>query len=136
MTEDEDVADAVRDGLKASGIQVVEDARRIERFEQSEDGVRVVCSNGGPGDEDRCDCCRGRSRLDGAAGLNLDAVGVRLDERGYVQVDDQMRTSAGHIYAAGDVTGLSMVVQRGDVQAVVAATNAAAGGQRPPFPRR
>ena len=128
MTEDEDVADAVRDGLKASGIQVVEDARRIERFEQSEDGVRVVCSNGGPGTRiDATVAVVAVGWMGAAAGLNLDAVGVRLDERGYVQVDDQMRTSAGHIYAAGDVTGLSMVVHEATRQAVVAATNAAAG---------
>jgi pyruvate/2-oxoglutarate dehydrogenase complex dihydrolipoamide dehydrogenase (E3) component len=126
MTEDDDVANAVRDGLEAGGIEVVEDARRIERFERSAVGVRVVCSNG---DSDRSIDATvavvAVGWIASAPGLNLDAVGVRLDERGYIQVDDQMRTSAGHVFAAGDVTGLSMVVHEATRQALVAATNAA-----------
>jgi pyruvate/2-oxoglutarate dehydrogenase complex dihydrolipoamide dehydrogenase (E3) component len=38
-------------------------------------------------------------------GLGLDRVGVDTDERGYVRVDDTMRTTGHNIFAAGDVTG-------------------------------
>ena len=37
--------------------------------------------------------------------LNLSAAGVLLDKHGYVSVDDTLKTSAGHIWAAGDVNG-------------------------------
>ncbi|MGI9557824.1 MAG: dihydrolipoyl dehydrogenase family protein [Solirubrobacterales bacterium] len=37
--------------------------------------------------------------------LGLDAVGVELDERGAVKVNDRLATSGSHIYAAGDVVG-------------------------------
>jgi len=37
--------------------------------------------------------------------LGLDLPGVDLDEHGFVKVNDELRTSAGHVYAAGDVIG-------------------------------
>jgi dihydrolipoamide dehydrogenase len=36
-------------------------------------------------------------------GLGVDEAGVALDPKGYVQVDDQLRTTAAHIWAVGDV---------------------------------
>jgi pyruvate/2-oxoglutarate dehydrogenase complex dihydrolipoamide dehydrogenase (E3) component len=39
------------------------------------------------------------------AGLNLPAAGVQTNQRGYVPVHPQLRTTAPHIFAAGDVTG-------------------------------
>jgi pyruvate/2-oxoglutarate dehydrogenase complex dihydrolipoamide dehydrogenase (E3) component len=37
--------------------------------------------------------------------LNLEAAGVETDHRGYIKVDDRLRTSVPGIYALGDVTG-------------------------------
>jgi pyruvate/2-oxoglutarate dehydrogenase complex dihydrolipoamide dehydrogenase (E3) component len=37
--------------------------------------------------------------------LGCDAAGIALDERGFIRVDDQYRTSAAGVYAVGDVTG-------------------------------
>ena len=37
--------------------------------------------------------------------LGLDRAGVAVDERGYIQVDDQLRTSVPHIWALGDCNG-------------------------------
>src|SRR5262249_58415845 len=42
--------------------------------------------------------------------LNLPAAGVELNERKFVKVDEYMRTSAPHIFAAGDITGRMMLV--------------------------
>ncbi|HET7304039.1 MAG TPA: FAD-dependent oxidoreductase [Segeticoccus sp.] len=39
------------------------------------------------------------------AGLGLESAGVRLTGRGFVEVDDHLRTSAEHVWAAGDVAG-------------------------------
>ena len=61
------------------------------------------------------------------AGLNLAAAGVDTDQRGYVQVDAQLRTTAPHIFAAGDVTGHLMVVHEAAREAYLAATNAVLG---------
>ena len=48
------------------------------------------------------------------AGLNLAAAGVDLNQRRFVKVDEYLRTSAPHIFAAGDVTGRLMLAERFD----------------------
>ena len=58
--------------------------------------------------------------------LHLDVAGVQTWERG-IAVDATMRTSASHIWAAGDVTGRHMYTHAGDYAAEVAGWNAAAG---------
>ncbi len=57
------------------------------------------------------------------AGLGLEHAGVST-ERGYVTVDDELRTSAPHIWAAGDITGRMMLVQSATYEGRVAAENA------------
>jgi pyruvate/2-oxoglutarate dehydrogenase complex dihydrolipoamide dehydrogenase (E3) component len=52
---------------------------------------------------------------------------VQTSRRGYVEVDAQLRTTAPHVFAAGDITGRAMVVHEATRQAVVAATNAVLG---------
>ena len=37
--------------------------------------------------------------------LGLDAAGIETDERGYVKVDDQLRTTAENVWAMGDCNG-------------------------------
>lgn len=59
--------------------------------------------------------------------LQLENAGVK-SERGYIQVDDTLRSSAPHIYAAGDITGRMMLVQSASLDARIAAENALRGG--------
>ena len=42
------------------------------------------------------------------AGLNLATAGVETDPRGFVRVDAHLRTSAAHVFAAGDITGVDL----------------------------
>ncbi len=58
--------------------------------------------------------------------LDLDAAGV-ASERGYIPVDDYLRTNQPHILAAGDITGRMMLVQSGGYEARIAAENAVLG---------
>lgn len=58
--------------------------------------------------------------------LNLEAAGVQT-ERSYIVVDDYLRTTAPHIFAAGDITGRMMLVQSGSYEGRVAAENAVMG---------
>jgi dihydrolipoamide dehydrogenase len=66
-----------------------------------------------------------------AATLGLAAIGVGVDERGFVQVDDHLRTSVPHIFAAGDITGHLLVVPQAIQEGFVAATNAVRGTTMP-----
>ena len=61
--------------------------------------------------------------------LALDAAGVRTGP-GVIPVDDYLRTSVGHIFAAGDVNGRSMLVQSARMDGRIAATNAVLGPTR------
>ena len=62
-------------------------------------------------------------------GLQLDAAGV-LAGPGAIAVDDYLRTNVGHIFAAGDVNGHSMLVQTARMEGRTAARNAVLGPAR------
>ena len=64
------------------------------------------------------------------ADLNLEAPGVRTAPNGAVQVNDEMRTSAKHVWAVGDVTGNPMLVTAAAYAGGVAAENALNGGRQ------
>jgi pyruvate/2-oxoglutarate dehydrogenase complex dihydrolipoamide dehydrogenase (E3) component len=61
--------------------------------------------------------------------LNLDVAGV-VAGPGWIPVDDYLRTNVGHIFAAGDVNGRSMLVQTARMEGRLAATNAILGPSR------
>ena len=65
------------------------------------------------------------------ARLNLGAAGVEIDSRGNVRVDQYLRTTAAHVFAAGDVTGRLMLVPGAIEDGFVAATNAVEGPSLP-----
>lgn len=58
-------------------------------------------------------------------GLGLDAAGVRLDPRGNVATGDDRRTSADHVFAAGDVDGGMLFTHAAHREGAVAGRNAA-----------
>jgi len=60
-----------------------------------------------------------------SGGLNLDKVGVDLDEHGFIVVDEKMKTSGANIYAIGDVTGLMPLAHVASAQGVMTAENIA-----------
>ncbi len=53
--------------------------------------------------------------------LNLAAAGLSTDERGFIDVDQQLRTKVPHIFAIGDVTGQPLLAHRAMKQGVIAA---------------
>src|SRR4051794_11351802 len=53
--------------------------------------------------------------------LGADAAGVAVDERGFIAVDEQLRTNVPHIYAIGDVVGEPMLAHKASHEGKVAA---------------
>ena len=53
--------------------------------------------------------------------IGADGAGVALDERGFIQVDKQMRTNVPHIYAIGDIVGEPMLAHKASHEGKVAA---------------
>src|SRR5204862_5069739 len=53
--------------------------------------------------------------------IGADAAGVNVDERGFIRVDEQMRTNVSHIYAIGDVAGEPMLAHKASHEGSLAA---------------
>lgn len=104
--EDEDVSAAIRDILTADGVDVVLDATDI-RFSKPDKGSAgfTVVPGKGAAAVTGSHLLLAVGRRPNTDDLGLDLAGVHTDARGYVLVDDQLRTSAGHIWAMGDCNG-------------------------------
>ena len=68
-------------------------------------------------------------RVPNTIGLNGEAVGLALDERGFVTVDDDCRTSLENVWAIGDVVRGPMLAHKGEEEGVAVAERIA--GQKP-----
>lgn len=102
--EDEDVSSAIADILTKEGISVRLNATCLQVAKQGGEVVMTID-------------CNGTSQLHGshlliATGrrpntddLGLESAGVRLDERGYIIVDDELRTNVPGVWALGDCNG-------------------------------
>lgn len=127
-TEDEDVSTAVAAAFRESGMVVRESFGTIEIFEKTPDGVRMVFSKDGT--RNSAEAALAVVAIGWAAdttGLNLVAAGVETNPRGYVRVDEYLRTSAPNVFAAGDITGRLMLVPQAIHDGFVAATNSVRG---------
>jgi pyruvate/2-oxoglutarate dehydrogenase complex dihydrolipoamide dehydrogenase (E3) component len=103
--EDADVSDAVRDILAAEGIDVRLEAECVS-FERLPNGIRVGldCAEGAP-TVDVTHVLLAVGRVPNTEELGLDKAGIELDARGYIRVDDSLRTTAPNVYALGDCNG-------------------------------
>ena len=127
-TEDEDVSAAVAAAFRKSGMVVREGFGTIESFEKTPGGVRMVFSKDGTRNSaEAALAVVAVGWVADTAGLNLAAAGVETDRRGYVQVDECLRSSAPNVFAAGDITGRLMLVPQAIHDGFVAATNAVRG---------
>ena len=127
-TEDEDVSVAVANAFRESGVLVIENFGTIDSFEKTAAGVRMWFSKDGR--RESAEATLVVSAIGwkaNTADLGLASAGVETDGRGFIRVDDFLRTSSPNIFAAGDVTGLLMLVPQAIQQGFVAATNAVRG---------
>jgi glutathione reductase (NADPH) len=98
---DEDVRAHLAGELAARGLKVTL-ACQHTRIEKGANGLISHLSDNLKVESDQVMFATGRAPY--VAGLNLDAAGVRLNDRGAVAVDDYSKTSAANIWAVGDVT--------------------------------
>lgn len=125
ITEDTSISAAINHQFKQRGIQVLYGIKSIDRIESSDSLKRLVYKNaegnleqldvniviasvGWPGNTDH---------------LGLDTAGVKT-QHNYIVTNDSLQTTVDHIYAAGDITGRSMLVQSAGYQARIAVENA------------
>jgi pyruvate/2-oxoglutarate dehydrogenase complex dihydrolipoamide dehydrogenase (E3) component len=103
--EDEDVSEAIRTILENEGIKIRLSAECIALEKRGETvAVNVDCSSG-----DKTvlgsHVLLAVGRVPNTADLGLESTGVAVDQRGYIKVDDQLRTNVPGIYALGDCNG-------------------------------
>ena len=100
--EDEDVSATIKEILEAEGIDVVVDATHS-------DSPSATAGSGGTPRRGRADHRHAPTvavgRQPNTDDLGLDKAGVETDGRGYIVVDDQLRTNVEHIWAMGDCNG-------------------------------
>jgi pyruvate/2-oxoglutarate dehydrogenase complex dihydrolipoamide dehydrogenase (E3) component len=126
--EDEDVSAAVAAAFRESGIEITESFGTIESFEKSPAGVRMIFSRDGKRhDAEATLAVTAIGWTANTTGLDLSNVGIETDARGFIRVDKFLRTSAPHIFAAGDVTGRLMLAPQAIHDGFTAATNAVGG---------
>ena len=101
--EDEDVSATIKAILEAEGIHVVVDATAIQ-FTKRDSGFQVIPRDGAePITGTHLLVAVGRQP--NTDDLGLDNAGVGINERGYIVVDDELRTNVEHIWAMGDCNG-------------------------------
>jgi pyruvate/2-oxoglutarate dehydrogenase complex dihydrolipoamide dehydrogenase (E3) component len=128
---DVSISAALRQAFAARGIEVITGAR-VQALERDTEQIIIRFTRQGPAERATAEA------VFAAVGwpanlkdLDLDAAGVTSNPRA-IPVDDYLRTSAGHIFAAGDVNGRSKLVQTARHEGRVAAWNAVRGLTRQP----
>lgn len=128
--EDADVSDEVRAILEREGVEVHLGAKCLAMAREGE-GVKASFESGG----------KTRSlvgshmllavgRTPNTDDLGLDAAGIALDARGYIVVDDELRTNVPGVWALGDVNGKGAFTHTSYNDFEIVAANLLEGGSR------
>jgi pyruvate/2-oxoglutarate dehydrogenase complex dihydrolipoamide dehydrogenase (E3) component len=100
--EDPDVSEAVRELFADEGIEV-RTGTRVERVEgRSGQSVRLHTTRGVI---DGSDLLIASGRTPNTDSIGLETVGIERDDRGFIKVDDRLRTTAAGVWAVGDCAG-------------------------------
>jgi pyruvate/2-oxoglutarate dehydrogenase complex dihydrolipoamide dehydrogenase (E3) component len=102
--EDEDVSAAITDILAREGITILPGANCLRINKQGDDIIMTV-DCGGTSELRGSHLLIATGRRPNTDDLGLDRAGVKRDERGYIVVDEELRTSVPGIWALGDCNG-------------------------------
>jgi dihydrolipoamide dehydrogenase len=123
--EDEEISTELAKALSRRKIKI-NTGTRVESLETTDTGVSVkVSSESGEQVLEAEQALVAIGFRPNGRGLGLEALGVRLSERGAVEIDERMSTNVPGIWAIGDVTAKLMLAHVGSAQGVVCAENIA-----------
>ncbi|MFF7468773.1 dihydrolipoyl dehydrogenase [Streptomyces sp. NPDC008092] len=123
--EDEEVSAELTRRFKRQGIRVLT-STAVQSIEETEDNVRVTVRSGGTEQVLEAEkVLQATGFQPRTAGYGLSSTGVRLTERGAIDIDGYCRTSRPHIYAIGDVTAKLMLAHTAEAMGIVAAESIA-----------
>lgn len=124
--EDEEVGSELEKAFKKRNIQSLTN-HRVEGIETTEIGVKVTLSSEGQ----EMKIIEAEQALvaigfkPNGRGMGLEEMGVKLSERGAVEIDERMATNVPGIWAIGDVTAKLMLAHVGSAQGIICAENIA-----------
>jgi len=128
--EDEEVSAELEKAFKKRGIKSLT-GHKVEAVDATDTGVKVTVSANGENkilEAEQALVAIGFQP--NSKGLGLEEVGVRISERGFVEIDERMATNIPGIWAIGDLTGKLMLAHVGSSMGIVCAENIA-GEERP-----
>lgn len=123
--EDEEVSKELKKEFEKRGIKSLV-GNKVESVEATDKGVRVKVS--AEGKETTLEAEQALVAIGfrpNSKGFGLEEVGVKIDERGFVQINEKMQTSVPNIYAIGDVTGKLLLAHVASAMGIIAAENIA-----------
>ncbi|GGF19677.1 mercuric reductase [Aliidongia dinghuensis] len=128
--EDEDISAAIQTILESEGIAVRTGADCIRLAPHGQDvAVGVDCTAGAP-EIVGSHVLMAVGRRPNTDDLDLDKAGVARDERGYITVDDELRTNVPGIWALGDCNGRGAFTHTSYNDFEIVAANLLDGGSR------
>jgi len=128
--EDDDISAAIRDIVEADGVTFLFDTQ-VDAVSAAGDGVLLALNTGGrlaSVEASHLLIALGRTPNSGA--LNLAAAGIETDKRGYIPVDEHLRTKVAGIWAMGDINGRGAFTHTSYNDFEIVADNVIAGGKR------
>jgi dihydrolipoamide dehydrogenase len=125
-TADPDVAKELRRSFEKRGVTIKTGTKAVSQ-RTTEDGVEVTLETK-DGDSETVTVDKvlvAVGRRPNGAGLGLEGIGVTVDERGFVPVNDHLQTNVPHVYAIGDVARGPLLAHKAMKEGLVAAEHAA-----------
>jgi dihydrolipoamide dehydrogenase len=125
--EDAEIAKVVQRELRKQNVTVVT-GTAVEDVKPSAKGVEFAYG----GEQATVDyLCIAAGRAPDTEGLGLDAAGVKTADRGLIEVDERMRTSADGIYAIGDLVHGPALAHKASDEGIIAVEDAAGNKTHP-----
>ena len=123
--EDEEVSKELKKEFEKRGIKSLV-GHKVESVETTDKGVRVKVS--AEGKETTLEAEQALVAIGfrpNSKGFGLEELGVKTNERGFVEINEKMQTSVPNIYAIGDLTGKLLLAHVASAMGIVAAENIA-----------
>ena len=119
--EDAEIGKALGKALGKAGATVLTGST-VSRIDPADsDGLRITVDGPKERQLDVDVVLVGVGRKPNTASLDLEQAGIRTDSRGFVEVDDKLRTNVEHVHAIGDVTGKALLAHVASHQGITAA---------------
>ena len=103
--EDPDISEAIRSILENEGVRVVTQAEVLEVEERNRQVAVKLKVKGAPEEVAASHVLVALGRRPNTDDLGLDKAGIEKDDKGYIHVDDQLRTNVPDVWAMGDCNG-------------------------------